>query len=268
MAASIRLRRVAALETMDAQNLYPLLNNYLFACQAAAGRTEIPGPADAPRPPSALLEFPDAGLIKVSRPSYELIVGASKGGVLKLFDRRTGRLVYSDCGFVGRLSTGQLIASQALDRCRWPRVTDDRIVIEAPFYAVKRTVFRPLTFLVFRLVNLTLGRLPRVDYWIKSLLVRVLVYRRRPVALKLRRTIVPGDDGIEVQDRLQASRSLELESLVRADVFSTIHMGSSRYFQPNELNLASAASPECDRVPVERLREGVELRRVVRLPEL
>jgi hypothetical protein len=269
MAASIRLRRVAALETMDAQNLYPLLNNYFFAYQAASKQTEITGPADEPQSESALLEFPDAGLIKIVRASYELIVGASKGGVLKLFDRRTGRLIYSDCGFVGRLTTGQLIASQALDRCRWPRVSEERIVIEAPFYAVKRTVFRPLTFVVFRLVNLTLGRLPRVDYWIKSLLVKVLVYRRRSVPLTLRRTIVPRDDGIDVQDRLQASRSLPLENLMRADVFSTIHMGSSRYFQPNEMNLASAAAlPEREGVPVKRLSEGVELRRAIRLPAM
>jgi len=265
MAESIRLRRVASLETMDAQNFYPLLNNVLFAGQAAAGRTDASDQVDSVSTESATIEFPDAGLVKVVRPGYELVVGTSKGGVFKLFDRSQRRLVSSDCGFVGRLRNGQLVASQVLDRSRRAEISDDRITVEAPFYAVKRTVFRPLTFMLFRLVNVTLGRVPAVARWVKSLLVKVLITRRRATPLTLRRTIVLGRDGIEVRDHLQAGQRLPLERLGRQDVFSTIHMGSSRYFQTNELNLAGPDAPttELDRVALERLTEGVDLRRSI-----
>ena len=144
-------------------------------------------------------------------------------------------------------------------------MTMRRIVIEVPFYAVKRTVFRPVTFIAFRAINLTLGRLPRVAYWIKSLLVKVLIYRRRPIPLMLRRTIVLKDEGIEVRDHLRASRPIRIDVLRRVAVFSTVHMGSSRYFQPNELHLPPRdCSGQGDTVPVERLGEGVELRREIR----
>jgi len=274
LAKSIRHRRVASLETMDAQNFYPLLNNFLFAHQAAKGRDDAAeadrsGRAEPTQSESATVEFPDAGLIKVVRPAYELIVGASKGGVFKVFDRKAGRLVRSDSGFVGRMENGRLVASQALDRSRRADVDDDRITLEAPFYAVNRTVFRPWTFLVFRLVNLTLARVPAVAYWVKSLLVKVLITRRRSVPLTLERTFMLGQTGVAVQDHLRASRPLPLVSLERQDTFSTVHMGSSRYFQINELALADpeAVKTERDVVPVSRLSEGVDLRWSIELAD-
>ncbi|MBN1346052.1 MAG: hypothetical protein JXQ73_25415, partial [Phycisphaerae bacterium] len=81
MAEAIAERRVAALETMDAQNFYPLLNNYLFAATAAVARDDAGEATEPEAVQRERLEFPDAGLIKITRPAYELIVGASKGGV-------------------------------------------------------------------------------------------------------------------------------------------------------------------------------------------
>jgi hypothetical protein len=266
MAESIRRRQVASLETMDAQNFYPLLNNYLFAWQAAAARDPALPAVARTAPPAQRVEFPQAGVIKVTRPAYELIVGVSKGGVLKLFDRRAGRLLFSDCGYVGRSGDASLIASQSLDRSRRAEVGDDRITLDVQFSAVKRSVFRPLSFLVFRLVTLTLGRLPRFAQWMKSLLVKVLIHRRQAVPLVLRRTVVLGVDAVEVRDFLKKSGSLSLESLRRVDIFSTVHMGSSRYFQPNELNLAEEPFGDAgESVAVDRLAEGVELSRTIRL---
>jgi len=267
MAESIRIRQVAALETMDAQNFYPLLNNYLFAYQTAMQRGPLPRAEPPPDLSRASVYFPDAGLVRVSRPKYLAIVGCSKGGVLKLFDGGQGRLAYSDCGFVGCLKGGTLIASQVLDRSRRVEVAEDRISIECPFYAFKRTIFQPLTFVAFRLVNLTLGRVPRFAYWIKSLLVKVLIYRRRPVSLSLRRVVLLRHDEIEIRDFLSARSALPLERLRRVDVFSTVHMGSSRYFQPNELNLARGKTASSgDEVPLDRLAAGVELVRIVPVP--
>lgn len=272
LAESIRHRRVASLETMDAQNFYPLLNNFLFASQAAMERksdvdADAAGTAEPSGPESGVTVFPDAGLVKVLRGGYELVVGASKGGVFKVFDRRTGRLVCSDCGYVGQLGDGRLAASQALDRSRQADVDGDRITVEVPFYAVKRTVFRPSTFLAFRLVGLTLGRFRTVASWVKSLLVNVLIYRRRPIPLTLRRTFILGETSVEVHDHLKASSALSLTYLRRQDVFSTVHMGSARYFQTNELDLAGPTGEmdDADSVPVADLTGGIDRRRSIEL---
>ncbi len=265
MAESIRERRAASLETMDAQNFYPLLNNFLFAAEAAMHREIAEPPCVDANDVPMMLEFPDAGLIKVRRPRYELIVGTSKGGVVKLFSRTGRRLLGSDCGYVGRMRDGRVATSQILNRTRRADIEPDRITVETRFAAVKRTVFRPGTFLAFRLVNLTLGRVPSVALWIKSLLVRVLITKRQDVPLVLRRSILLGENGIEIVDQVRAERAIRLESLRREDVFSTVHMGSSRYFQVNELEQATAGqgAPSAGDVPLTELTGGIELRRPI-----
>lgn len=282
LAESIHDRRVASLDTMDAQNFYPLLNNTLFAARAALARAKrrdestdssVSPSSDADRVSTSeqtdCVTFADAGLIKVVRPAYELIVGASKGGVFKLFDRRRQRLVDSDCGYVGRISGGKLATSQNLDRSIRADLQPDRIEIEVPFYASGRTVFAPLKFVVFRLVNLTLGRVPTLARWVKDLLVKVLIVRRKALPLRLRRTILLAEDGIEVRDRIWSTGHVPLTVLRREATFSTVHMGSSRYFQPNELLLDNREGAEepAEIGRLERLAEGIEVRRSIKLPE-
>ncbi len=273
LAVSIRERRVASLETMDAQNFYPLLNNTLFASRAARVRAESePTPESSPAPTASAavcIEFPEAGLMKVIRPAYELVIGVSKGGVFKLFDRRGGRLVDSDCGYAGRTRRGKLATSQNLDRTIRAEVRGDRIEVEVPFYASGRTVFAPLKFVAFRLVNLTLGRVPTLARWVKDLLVKVLIVRRQALPLRLRRTFVLGDDGVEVHDRVWSTGHVPLEVLRRETTFSTVHMGSSRYFQTNELRLDAeqGAAQDAEIGPLARLAEGIEVRRSIKLAE-
>ena len=61
-----------------------------------------------------------------------------------------------------------------------------------------------------------------------------LFYRKRELNLRFKRTILLHEDGIEVRDSLQGSGRGVLE-LRPGDNFTTIHMGSSRYFVPHEL---------------------------------
>jgi len=224
----------AALSGIDAYNFYPCLNNLVFAWRAAAA---APGPprAEAPRADEALLWFPEAGIARVRRPRYEAFVGASKGGVLKVFDRRARRLVYSDCGYVGRLHSGRLVSTQQLDRTRPVRVAPDAIEVEGGLHEVTRPTLHPHTFAAFRLFSISVGRAAGVARWLKRLLVRVLVSPRKALPARFVRRIELADDAITVRDRLQAPRSTGVASLSFEESFTTIHMGSSRYFVAHEL---------------------------------
>ena len=48
--------------------------------------------------------------------AYYAVIGLSKGGVVKLYDRRTGELAASDCGYWARLSDSRIVSSQSLKR--------------------------------------------------------------------------------------------------------------------------------------------------------
>jgi hypothetical protein len=118
----------------------------------------------------------------------------------------------------------------------------------------------PITFLGFRVFTLTTGLVPAIAKWMKALLVKVLIYRKKDMPLEFERTIRFLDDAVEVEDRLQGDAPVaELE---QEDFFTTIHMGSSRYFVPHEMRLPVASLDPL--VPAE-LPEGVVRKRTIRV---
>lgn len=259
---SVTSAAAAGLRSVDPYNLFPLLNNYVFAQRAWAARE---GPGPAPEPPfpegTGRAWFPDAGLLVERTPRYHAVLSAGKGGVLKLFDAASGALRASDCGYVGRLRDGGIVASQWADPERRIEVKRDAVVVEGGFVRVSRPVMRPVTFLGFRVVTLLLGRVPGLARAVKALLVRVLITRKRDVPLHLRRVVRFGERDVEVEDQLEGDAPLE--RLEQREIFTTIHMGSSRYFVPHE---ASLPDPGLAPVDVAELPRGVERRRAISFP--
>lgn len=264
MLPSVETLSAVGLGTVDAYNLFPLLNNYVFAYLAAVDNETNRAPAAGPSEEAATVHFPKAGLLKVRKPRYDLIVGLHKGGVVNLFDRQSRRLILSDCGYIGRLENGKVCSSQWTDPDRYVELGDDHVEVRGQFFGVSRPIMDPYKFLSFRVFSLTLGRFKGPAYWVKSLLVKLLIYKKTPLDLSISRRIEFGADGIEIRDRLAGSLGSQLKELARGDRFTTIHMGSSRYFVPNELSLGPTSS-EFESVPIGELDRGIELSREARL---
>jgi hypothetical protein len=93
--------------------------------------------------------------------------------------------------------------------------------------------------------------------------VKVLIYRRRPLDLSFRRHIRFGDTGITVVDEIGGPAAGQLASLRWGALFTTIHMGSSRYFIENELRSGSAARTV--EIALDEVRKGTRLTREVRV---
>ncbi len=234
----------AGLATMDRYNLLPMLNNYLFAADAAS---DISSPTASrellPCESEGEWHFPDAGILVRSTPTYFAICGLSKGGVLKAYDRRTRKLALSDCGY-WTVTGGRRSSSQGLNRTPTWILDPGRVEISAAFVQVNQRVMTPWLFIAFRAFSTTLGRMRPVAYWIKNLLVRVLVARKRPVALTLRRQIEFDAHRITVHDTLTNALQLKVEAVFLVRKFSAIHMGSARYFQTEELEPEQLALPD------------------------
>jgi hypothetical protein len=137
-------------------------------------------------------------------------------------------------------------------------------VIEGAFYEFKKQVFNPFSFLGFRSFNLTLGRFSWIGYWLKSLLVRVLIYRKRNLDVRLKRRVSVRPDRFSVRDQIQGTAGDRVETLNWVDVFTTIHMGSSRYFVPNDLHPGTQLEQaDCVSLDVSQLEEGLILERTI-----
>ena len=107
--------------------------------------------------------------------------------------------------------------------------------------------------MAFRLFSLTWGRFQAIADRIKRILVEALVRRRRTVPLALRRTIALRATSLSWRIRSTAPSGLAVETVAAGDKFATIHMGSSRYFQEQEL---ATAEPGVSTAPPRALRPG------------
>jgi hypothetical protein len=257
-------QKVAGLWAMDAQNLLPMLNNYLFA--AANARVIPPGNVKLACEQEGEWSFPDAGLLVRSTPRYFAIAGLSKGGVLKVFDRRSGTRAVDDCGCWVKLAGGRLASPQTLTRPGRFRQAGDMVQVDGAFYRVGTTVFSPWLFLAFRAFTLTIGRVPGIAYRLKNLLVGVLVRQRRPLDLTIVRRIEFHPDRIIVHDRLDNPGRRVIAAAGVGGKFAAIHMGSARYYHAGP---AAGAEMLLDGVACHRLSggEAVEVERIFYFPE-
>ncbi len=244
MRPSIVNQAAVGLHAVDAYNFCPLLNNYLFAHESLASndllgssvRSREGLQSNLPFQNEGEWFFKDAGLFFKSGSGHYSVVGLSKGGVLKVYDQKTKKLIASDCGYWASTEDGKIVSSQAFKRS--PLVTNENgeLIIKTTFAQVSRNVFHPWLFILFRLYSLTLGRFRTFSYFVKKLLVQVLVQRRKEVPVVLTRKICFGHEQIVVLDEIQTGGEIKFSRLQRGIRFATIHMGSARYFQPQELD--------------------------------
>ena len=264
MRPSVNSAAAAGMRSTDAFNYFPFLNNLVFAHQAC---TDADGPGATPRDPtpeSGLSWFPQAGIARLRAQRYDAYVGVDKGGVVKVFDREQRRLAFNDCGYIGSFGGGGVVSTQQQHSARVVRAEPDGIAIEGSVFRVSRPVLDPWRFVAFRLFSLTAGRFPGIARWLKRYLVKVLIQRRRELDLSFRRQIEFLPDGVRVSDSLKGSDGERIASLRWCELFTTIHMGSSRYFIPNELEMIDIEGGWERTISPQELVAGVELQREVR----
>jgi len=263
MRPSIVSQSHAGIGTMDAQNLLPMLNNYLFAAQFIKPLPESIPPMPC-QEPSVEVEFPDAGLVIHSTKAYYAVLGVSKGAVLRVYRHADGRLIHSDCGYWAKLGNGTAVSHQALTRpANWRR--DGHVVtVLAPFVEVNQRLLTPWLNLAFRLTTLVTGRVPVIANWIKRVIVNVLINRKKKTPLILNRKVTFGDDTIFISDEITVESPVAVTELCACSKFSTIHMGSSRYFQDQELDLVEPLE-SCPSIGVPTPGRPIIVRRNVRV---
>lgn len=230
MAESSVAGATLGLADVDMGNMAPLLTSTMLALDAwkvGAGETAVELPWEIKE---ARRDFPDAGFYMRGLGRHYAVLGASNGGVLKVFERETQRLVLDDAGYLGETRDSMRLTTQITERARPCRVLGDAVELDAQFHALKAPVPTPFQFLVLRALNLTVMRSIFIGNLIKTLLVRLLISRRRALPLRLIRRVEFAADGISVCDRIESAGGPALSSLACGRPFVAVHMASSRYF--------------------------------------
>lgn len=235
MAASIAQQRVVTLSAMDEPNLVPMFNAYAWgAVLKNSAHQRLNSVPPAPTLPCLSdqpqrMYFQEAGIWIDRGPSHFTIVNTHKGGVVYHF--RQGKPVLIDAGVVIRNPKGYLGSTQAYAPNNVVKQHCDQLEITASIATMPKRLSSPLNFLILRALCLTVFRFFGFREWIKRLLVKLLITRRKYWPVHNRRSITLGET-LKIEDNI----NLPLGYQPVSDVyyFVPIHMASQGYWQKQD----------------------------------
>jgi len=102
------------LNTIDTGNLAPLLSNYLNVIKYKKEKSSANQDDITLFEKPFIKDFKDAGIVIYNGEKNYAVIGVSKGGVIKEFDKSSGAKLYDDCGYIGKLTTGEMVSTQNL----------------------------------------------------------------------------------------------------------------------------------------------------------
>jgi hypothetical protein len=248
MRESIRTGNTVNLIDIDMGNLAPLLSNYIAAAsivESASAGSSLPI-----KQKEITQIYKSAGLAIIANPAYYAILGVSNGGVLKVFNKKTNRLVYDDCGLLGETSNGHKFSSQ-ITNLNNPMKRDGNVFETTSTFNKIPTQFpTPFNYLLLRTANLTLMRFRFLNEAVKKVLVKLLINKNSPIPLRRIRKIEFQQKTIHIIDKIERTGPIQIKTLIQGYKFSTIHMASARYFTPAQL-----VSKELSVIDIEALQK-------------
>ena len=96
-------------------------------------------------------------------------------------------------------------------------------------------LFTPLKFFLFRFFCLTLGKNVKLNNWVKRyIIIGLLIHRRKRSKFSTIRQFVLNSQGLTIYDEFSSNIQNKGVFLRTADIFTTIYMGSSKYYRHSE----------------------------------
>lgn len=234
MLAAIENGETVTLADVDMGNTAPLLNSTIKALDWHKGKVDFKLPCTQN---AIFKDFTEAGLLVRGSAKYYLVAGASNGGVLKVFNKKSKRLVLDDCGLAGLTASGKILSSQqTVLEGDW-KADRDSLQINSDFYRIQTTLPGPFKFALLRIMNLTIMRIGLLNELVKKMLVGLLISGSRRLPLRRTRTVQLKASKVLISDKVEKTGSITLRELAYGGKFSSIHMASARYFTPAQLHM-------------------------------
>jgi hypothetical protein len=236
---------LVSLDSLDDENLIRLATNYMIASQHVSTDEESVGVSPIVLPcdlPEVIKDFPEAGIFVRGNKRYYSIVSASKGGIIKVFDKRHKKLAYEDNGYF--LRVGKHVATNQVFDAPNAVVENDFIRVESHFYEVLDGMLTPLTNIVLRILGITLFRNMMIVDMFRRMVVRKAFTGKKRHNVTLVRALSFGDDVIRVEDELTKGSDLMVTGLVAGRKRFALKMASSNYHSDKDLLPAAPLLPD------------------------
>jgi len=172
--------------------------------------------------------FTNARMVVFKRGKFYGIVSLAKGGVLKLFKDDT--LIVNDSGFIGLLSTDDIIVTNLVDNNKIV-LPKDTIQIKGSFHKVKRVVAHTPLFVTFRSVMYVFGRISWLSHLIKKHLTKKLITSKHAVRVSFSKEIKIGKSIVLMDKITLLDPDIRFKKLyLSTDLFST-HTPAAGFYQ-------------------------------------
>lgn len=221
-----------------------LLHSFLRALEKEKDRERKKTPA-AKLPFSYQQErfFPEAGLLSCTRGNIYMIVGASKGGVCRIF--KGDRECFSDYGYRVKLDEGKIAATNWQSPDYQIEYEAYRMSVTGYMNLVKQKIATPFMLFGLRVVSALVGNK------IIGLLKRLIILVDKKTDIGFERTIFLQKDKIVIEDMISAPENIRLEC---ADSFSLRHVASGKFFSPADIGCFSRAQyPDVRTIRLQRI---------------
>ena len=177
--------------------------------------------------------FPQAKIFIKNTPKYYILLNLAKGGVLKVFNKESKKLFFSDDGLVATLDNGQRMSTQWIGEEYKINRSDKTLEVSGNFHQIPYKYFTPLTFSAFIIFMVLTGWNARVADVIKGVIRNLLMTKSSASTISFTRKFIFADDKITVINDL-ASR-VKVIYLRVGGQFASRYVPQSRYFQQEEL---------------------------------
>lgn len=209
--------------------------------------------------------FSDSGYVVIKMDQYYMIIGASKGGVIRIYGLNSeSELILSDCGFLGKLKNGQMISSQWFNLSNKTILKEGYIGVSGQFYKVDETLFNTPKMILSRIGLYTMSRVSPLREFIYQSLRKLMITGSKALPIDFTREIHYDSYNISIDDELKFKGKFEIDYFNIEDKYSTIYGQSKEFFQKQEL-FNIRALPEDNLAPFIKDRCILNINRVLSL---
>ena len=177
--------------------------------------------------------YPGASLLVEKRGELTLFAGLNKGGSFKLF--KGGEIIASDTQASIKIGGGKprVAVGHMLSADNHITLDDHEIIVSGAFGWAKNKGMNTTNLLLLRLFMLGPGRL--CADCVRRLLQQILIVGRKPAPFRFHRRFCWTDDGLQVEDRIEADSWTGVDSLMIGSDQTSIYIAGSRNFQRDQL---------------------------------
>ncbi|MGV8150748.1 MAG: hypothetical protein ACP5NV_03410 [Candidatus Woesearchaeota archaeon] len=196
--------------------------------------------------------FSQAQLHVIKKNNRYIVLSIAKGGVMKIFDDK--RLIYSFTGLIGKNKSGKVFTTQLYGGIKKFDINKDHIIINGNF---QRAFFKLQTtenFFILRSIMLTLGRSWKIGSFIKHVLVKKLITKKKIIDKEYLMDIHFGKDGIVINIAINNHDDFFTELYETSDL-ALIQVPTSRYYQ--EVNMMEWKNISC------RNKKSINIQRTI-----